>query len=119
MGTITIDPISNATTPRELSATQNRAQLLPPAPGVPDPATNLTSGQRVEVLRGAVEKLIKKSLPPNSKLQIEQDKTSGTFIYRSVNPDTGEVITQWPPEKLLELRDYLKEMEGVLVNTQV
>jgi uncharacterized FlaG/YvyC family protein len=116
---MTIDPVFNAASPHELSATQNRAQLSPPVPGIPDPATNLTPDQRVEVLRGAVEKLIKKSLPANSKLQIEQDKTSGTFIYRSINPDTGEVITQWPPEKLLELRDYLKEMEGVLVNKQV
>jgi uncharacterized FlaG/YvyC family protein len=119
MGTITIDPVSNAAAPRELSATQNRAQLTPPVPGVPDPVTNLTPDQRVEVLQGAVEKLIRKSLPPNSKLQIDQDKTSGTFIYRSVNPETGETISQWPPEKLLALRDYLREMEGMLVDKQV
>jgi uncharacterized FlaG/YvyC family protein len=119
MGNITIDPISNAISPRDPNAAQNRAQLSPPVPGAPDPATNLTPDQRVAVLQGAVEKLIKKSLPANSKLQIEQDKTSGTFIYRSINPETGEVITQWPSEKLLELRDYLKDMEGVLVNTKV
>jgi uncharacterized FlaG/YvyC family protein len=114
-----IDPVSSAATPREVSATQNRAQLQPPVPGVPDPVTNLTADQRVAALQGAVEKLIRKSLPPNSKLQIDQDKSSGTFIYRSVNPETGEIIRQWPPEKLLELRDYLREMEGMLVDKQV
>jgi uncharacterized FlaG/YvyC family protein len=52
-------------------------------------------------------------------LQIEQDKSTGTFIYRTVDPETGEITSQWPPEKLLELRNYLKEMEGVLVDKTV
>jgi uncharacterized FlaG/YvyC family protein len=119
VGTSIIDPISNAASPRDVSAVQNRVQSSPPIPGSPDPATNLAPDQRVEVLQGAVEKLIKKSLPPNSKLQIVQDKSSGTFIYRSINPETGETISQWPPEKLLALRDYLREMEGMLVDKQV
>jgi len=114
-----VDPISNTSGIREIAPNQNRAQVPPSTPGAPDPATNLTPDQRVEVLQGAVEKLIKRSLPTNSKLQIEQDKASGTFIYRSVDPDTGEVIKQWPPEKLLELRDFLREMEGMLVDKQV
>jgi uncharacterized FlaG/YvyC family protein len=114
-----VDPISNPTHPRELGLSQNRPQASSAAPGAPDPATNLQPDQRVEVLQAAVEKLIKKSLPPNSKLQIEQDKSTGTFVYRSINPDTGEVIRQWPPQQLLEMREYLKEMEGVLVDKQV
>jgi uncharacterized FlaG/YvyC family protein len=112
------DPISNVSNPRELGINLIRPQPSAAIPGTPDVETNLQPDQRVEVLRGAVEKLIKKSLPSNSKLQIEQDKSTGTFIYRSVDPDTGEIIQQWPPEKLLELRDFLKEMEGVLVDKQ-
>jgi uncharacterized FlaG/YvyC family protein len=114
-----VDPISNTSHPREFGVNQNRPQPSSAVPGTPDPETNLQPDQRVEVLQGAVEKLIKKSLPTNSKLQIEQDQNTGTFIYRSVNPDTGEVVRQWPPEKLLELREFLKELEGVLVDTQV
>ena len=91
----------------------------PTLPGAINTSTNLSPEQRIEVLQEAVAKLIKKSLPPNSKLQIVQDKITGTFIYRSLDPDTGEVITQWPSEKMLELRDYLKEMEGVLVDKTV
>lgn len=113
------DPISNVSNPRELGVSLIRPQASTAVPGTPDPKTDLQPDQRVEVLQGAVEKLIKKSLPSNSKLQIEQDKDTGTFIYRSVNPETGEVIQQWPSEKLLELRDFLKEMEGVLVDKQV
>ena len=116
-----VEPISNTPNPnpREPSANPSRPQASPTLPGAVNPGTNLTPEQRVEVLQEAVAKLIKKSMPANSKLQIEQDKTSGTFIYRTVDPDTGEIIRQWPPEKLLELRDYLTQMEGVLVDKTV
>ena|SRR5882724_7399821 len=117
------DPISNATSLRELGLNQSRTPAAPAAPAAaataPDPSTNLTPVQRVEVLQAAVEKLIKKSLPANSKLHIFQDKSTGEFIYRSVDPNTGEVIKQWPSEKLLELRKDLKAMEGLLIDTQV
>jgi len=116
-----VEPISNTPNPnpREPSANPSRPQASPTLPGAVSTSTNLSPEQRVEVLQEAVAKLIKKSLPPNSKLQIEQDKSSGTFIYRSIDPDTGEVISQWPSEKLLELRDFLTHMEGVLVDKTV
>ena len=111
-----IDPITNGRNTRD-AANETRQ---PPAatPGAPTPDTNLAPDQRVEVVRASVEKLIKKSLPPNSRLQVEKDKELGTFIYRSVNPDTGEVIKQWPSEQLIAMREYLKEMSGMLVDTQ-
>ena len=112
-----IDPIANTLNPRE-PVNQSRQPAAPVSPGAPTPDTNLGPDQRVEVVQAAVEKLIKKSLPSNSKLQVEKDKELGTFIYRSINPDTGEVIRQWPPEQLLQMREYLKEMEGLLVDTK-
>src|SRR5258706_16247258 len=114
-----VEPISNTPNPRDPGSNPSRPQASPTLPGAVNTATNLTPEQRVEVLQESVAKLIKKALPSNSKLQIEQDKTSGTFVYRSVDPDTGEIISQWPPEKLIELRQYLKEMEGVLVDKTV
>src|SRR5258706_6795806 len=116
-----VEPISNTPNPnpREPSANPSRPQAAPTLPGAVDTVTNLSPEQRIEVLQEAVAKLIKKSLPANSKLQIEQDKTTGTFVYRSIDPDTGEVISQWPSEKLLELRDFLAQMEGVLVDKTV
>jgi len=112
-----IDPIASVLNPRE-AANQSRQPAAPAAPGAPTPDTNLGPDQRVEVVQAALEKLIKKTLPSNSKLQIEKDKELGTFIYRTINPDTGEVIMQWPAEQLLAMREYLKEMEGVLVDTK-
>ena len=115
-----VDPISNAPSLREVGVAQARPQVSPQtAPGTPDPATSLTPDQRVEVLQAAVEKLIKKSLPSNSRLQVVQDEKSGTFIYRSIDPDTGEVVAQWPPEQLLKMRDYLAELSGLIVDKAV
>ena len=115
-----VDPISNTPNLREIGAVSNRPQAspAPPAPGAINPQTNLSPDQRIEELQSAMEKLIRKSMPSNSKLQIDQDKETGTFIYRSVNPDTGEVIKQWPPEQVIKLREYLREMEGMLVDTK-
>jgi uncharacterized FlaG/YvyC family protein len=109
-----IDPIAN---PRETSSL-SRQPAAPVSPATPTPDTNLAPDQRVEVVQAALERLIKKGLPANSKLQIEKDKELGTFIYRSIDPESGEVIKQWPSEKLLEMREYLKEMEGLLVDTK-
>ena len=113
-----VDPISNAPNVRDIGTSQSRPQASPTLPGAANPASNLAPDQRVNKLHAAVEKLIKKTLPGDSKLQVEQDKNTGTFIYRSLDPHTGEILRQWPPEELVKLREYLKDMEGLLVNTE-
>jgi flagellar protein FlaG len=114
-----VDPISNAPNPREIGQTQARAQPSPTSPAAPDPATDLSPDQRVLVLQAVIEKLIKKSLPSNTKLRIEQDKKTGSYIYRAVDPETGEVISQYPSEEVVKLRDYLTEMAGLLVDQKI
>jgi flagellar protein FlaG len=115
-----VDPISNAPSLHEIGAAQARPQVSSQtASGAPDPATNLPPDQRVAVVQAAVEKLIKKSLPANSKLQVVQDKETGAFIYRSIDPDTGKVISQWPPEQLVKMHEYLAQLAGILLDKQV
>ena len=114
-----VDPISNAPNSREIGVGLSRQQSSPASPALPNPATQLMRDQRVEILEAAVEKLIRRSLPSNSKLQIEQDRETGTFIYRSIDPETGEILRQWPPEQLLKLREDLSELEGMLFDKEV
>ena len=114
-----VDPISNASNSREIGQTQGRPQPSPTSPATPDPATSLGPDQRVLVLEALIEKLIKKSLPSNSKLRIERNNKTGSYIYRAVDPETGEVISQYPPEELVKLRDYLAEMAGLLVDKKI
>jgi len=114
-----VDPISNGPSPRDNGQTGVRPQPSPTSPSAPDPSTNLGPDQRVLVLQEVIEKLIKKSLPANSKLQIDYDKETGTYIYRAVDPDTGAVISQYPSEQIVKLRQYLSEMEGMLVDKKI
>ena len=113
-----VDPISNVRR-REIGLGSNRL-LASAAPAVKsEPPTDLASDLRVEVLQAAVGKLIRRILPGNSRLKIERNKETGAFIYRSFDPETGELLKEWPSEELLELREHLKEMEGLLVDKQV
>jgi flagellar protein FlaG len=98
---------------------QTRPQVPPASPAAQDPATELPRDKRLLKLEEAIGNLVKQSLPSNSKLQIEQDEETGTFIYRSVDPETGEVLRQWPSEDILRLRASLRDMEGLLVDKEV
>lgn len=113
-----VDPISNAPSPREVTANQVRPSDAANAAGAPSQATNLMPHQRVKTIQNVFEKLLKKSIPQNSKLQIDKDENTGAYVYRSVDKDTGEVLSQWPSEAVLALREHLKELEGLLIDTK-
>jgi uncharacterized FlaG/YvyC family protein len=115
------DPISNAKNLRETGSSHVRPQSspVPPVPGAVNPQTNLAPDQRIAALEAAMEKLVKKNLPSNSRLQITHDKNTGAFVYRSVDPETGEMIRQWPSEEILKLKESVRELEGMLLDTHV
>ncbi|SMC19466.1 flagellar protein FlaG [Desulfacinum hydrothermale DSM 13146] len=52
----------------------------------------------------------------NIKLSFELHEETGDMVVSVVNKETGEVIRQIPPEELLELREKLEELTGVLFN---
>jgi flagellar protein FlaG len=110
-----VDPISNAIISRESGTVLGRPQASPSVPAAADP----DSDQRVTALQSAMQKLIEDNLPVQSKLQIDQDKETGTFIYRSVDPETGEVLGQWPSEQMVKLAEHMAQMEGMLFDKEV
>ena len=40
---------------------------------------------------------------PNQRLVIEEGPTQGSFVYKTVDRTTGEVIRQFPREELIKL----------------
>jgi flagellar protein FlaG len=114
-----VSHIPDAKTLREIGTAQNRAQTPPASPATQNSQTDLPPEQKVQAMQAAVEKLIRSSVPANTKLVIDQDKKSGTYIYRSVDPKTGKTVSQWPAEAILKLRDSLSDMEGMLVDHKV
>lgn len=71
----------------------------------------------------AVEAALRQVAPPvmgqNERLSISRDEATGTFIYRSIDRESGEVVRQWPVESMLQFKAYLRHAEGVLIDSKV
>lgn len=82
------------------------ASLQPSAPNAAPPA----SDPIVEVA------------PPSSgqtRLVIEQDARSGAFVYKTVDPLSQEVLSQYPSDELLALKERAEYQPGALVQQSV
>jgi flagellar protein FlaG len=56
--------------------------------------------------------------PVDMRLVIEEDKASNSYVYKTVNRLTGEVIQQLPREQVLQLREQLDYEAGAVVRTK-
>jgi flagellar protein FlaG len=52
------------------------------------------------------------------RLVIEEDQASQSYIYKTVNRRTGEVIQQFPREQLLKLKDDRDYSAGSVVSAR-
>lgn len=64
-----------------------------------------------------IESYLSKLSGQNTRLRINVDEGSGTYVYQSINPDTGEVINQYPAEDVLrQLALYRQDAGGLVVD---
>jgi flagellar protein FlaG len=56
--------------------------------------------------------------PVDMRLVIEEDKASNSYVYKTVNRLTGEIIQQLPREQVLQLREQLDYEAGTVVRTK-
>jgi len=52
------------------------------------------------------------------RLVIEEDKASGSYVYKTVDPITGKVISQMPREQLLKMREASDYTPGSIVDSR-
>ena len=52
------------------------------------------------------------------RLVIEEDKATGSYIYKTVNRETGEVITQLPRAEILKLRETVTYAAGQVIRAK-
>lgn len=62
-------------------------------------AGSVVEGQDLAVSRG--------------RLSISLDAETQTMVYRSVDPDSGSIMWQWPAEQTLRMVKFLRELEGL------
>lgn len=76
-----------------------------PAPPRPDTGT---SAQRVAQSQD----------PADLRLVIEEDKATNSYVYKTVNRATGQVVQQLPREQVLQLREALDYEAGDVVRAK-
>ena len=54
---------------------------------------------------------------PTTRLFIDQDKTTGVFVYRIVDATTGNVLVEIPSEQIENLKDADDYAAGALIST--
>lgn len=52
------------------------------------------------------------------RLVIEQDAHTGSYIYKTLDRTTGEVVAQFPREEVLKLRDNPAYVAGGMIVTK-
>lgn len=55
----------------------------------------------------------------NIKLSIDVDDESGLFVYKGIDKQSGEVVSQFPAEEILALIASYREKEGIVVDEKV
>jgi len=56
--------------------------------------------------------------PVDLRLVIEQDEASGSYVYKTVNRLTGEVLLQFPRDDVLKMRERVDYEAGTVIRTK-
>ncbi len=54
-----------------------------------------------------------------ARLSISYDEPTGRFIYKELDPDTGEVVREYPPQEILKRIAKVRELTGVSVDRKL
>ena len=52
-------------------------------------------------------------------LQFAVDKETGEQVVKVLDPETGKVLRQYPPEEFLQVVKNLRDLKGVLFSTRL
>ena len=94
------------------------ANKVAPFAATPDPTFGRHSSNPQTEGGPAPAPVVPSTDPVDLRLIIEEDKASGSYIYKTVNRVTGEVIQQLPREEVLRMRDGSSYVAGVVVRTK-
>lgn len=90
---------------RAFAATPDPTYGQQPAPPRADPATT-------------AKRAAQSQDPVDMRLVIEEDKATNSYVYKTVNRLTGEVIQQLPREQVLQLHEQLDYEAGDMVRAK-
>ena len=53
-----------------------------------------------------------------TRLSIEFNEEANRFIYRAIDKETGEVVTEFPPEEVIRQIARFREIAGLVLDAQ-
>ena len=81
--------------------------------GAPDPSSIPTTPS--VATPGGVEASRTSQDQATQRLVIEEDQVSGSYVYKTVDRVTGEVIQQFPRADVLRMRDVAHDTAGAVI----
>ena len=96
---------------------ENNASLVPVSPSVvtpvaPVPASNGSQGYQGKKDSGGPE-------AGRYRLVTEEGPSAGSFVYKTMDRLTGEVVKQYPREKLVEMQTSPAYDAGTVIDTAI
>lgn len=68
--------------------------------------------------RGAEAKAAAGQDPVDMRLVIEMDQATGSYVYKTIDRQTGEVLQQLPRDEVLRMRGETDYAAGAVVRTK-
>ncbi|MFD0590664.1 flagellar protein FlaG [Paenibacillus sp. GCM10027627] len=75
--------------------------------------------ERQKHLNNSIKRVIEAIESHNTTVERSVHDETNQFVYKVKNKETGEVIKQFPEEKLLELATKLMELSGIVIDERV
>ncbi|WEK53898.1 MAG: flagellar protein FlaG [Candidatus Cohnella colombiensis] len=72
-----------------------------------------------EQLVKAIERAAKVLSGPTTSVEMQVHKKTNDIVMKVINKETGDVIREVPPEKMLDLVAKMMEFAGILVDERV
>jgi flagellar protein FlaG len=85
-----------------------------PFAATPDPTYGRPAAAAVPVVADGSRPVEEADL----RLVIEEDQVCGTYVYKTINRRTGEVVQQLPREEVMRLRDAVAYAAGDVIRTK-
>ena len=75
--------------------------------------------QQVEDLVAELAAAMEQAAPDPRSVSFRHEEGILDFVIEITNRETGEMITQFPPEKILNMRERLDELVGMVIDRKI
>ncbi|MCR5875945.1 flagellar protein FlaG [Phenylobacterium sp. J426] len=89
-----------------------------PSAATPDPTLSQPKPAPGRHAGGEAKARAANSDPVDLRLVIEEDQASGSYVYKTIDRRTGEVVLQLPRADVLRLREETGYAAGAVIRTK-